>query len=172
MRARDARARELVTAHHAFVWRSLKRLGVALADVDDAVQRVFLAALDHVEPITNVRGFLFATATRVAANARRKNARTPERAREEALVETRTPESLLDGKQAREMLDAVLDSLPMECRTVLVLFELEELEMAEIAELLELAPGTVASRLRRARELVDAELRRMRAAMDFAEKRR
>ena len=41
--------------------------------------------------------------------------------------------------------------MPDELRTIFVLFELEELKMAAIAELLSLAPGTVASRLRRAR---------------------
>ena len=36
-------------------------------------------------------------------------------------------------------------------RAVFVLYELEEMTMAEISETLELPPGTVASRLRRAR---------------------
>ena len=38
-----------------------------------------------------------------------------------------------------------------ELRSVFILHTFEELTMAEIAELLELPPGTVASRLRRAR---------------------
>lgn len=54
-------------------------------------------------------------------------------------------------KQARMLLDQALDELPIELRTVFVLFELEGLTMAEIADVAALAPGTVASRLRRAR---------------------
>ena len=46
---------------------------------------------------------------------------------------------------------------------VFVLFELEELSMAEIAQVLELPPGTVASRLRRARETFHREAKRARA---------
>jgi RNA polymerase sigma-70 factor (ECF subfamily) len=42
--------------------------------------------------------------------------------------------------------------LSLELRAVFVLYELEDFTMAEIARTLELPPGTVASRLRRARE--------------------
>ena len=52
--------------------------------------------------------------------------------------------------------------MPLDLRTVFVLFELEELTMAEIAELLGLAPGTVASRLRRARQDYGAAVHRLR----------
>jgi RNA polymerase sigma-70 factor (ECF subfamily) len=51
----------------------------------------------------------------------------------------------------------VLDEMDLEPRTVFVLFEIEELTLAEIAELLEVPLGTVSSRLRRAR--VDFEQR-------------
>jgi RNA polymerase sigma-70 factor, ECF subfamily len=55
------------------------------------------------------------------------------------------------------LLDAVLATLPPELRQVFVLFELEELTMREIAAALRLPAGTVASRLRRAREMFKAE---------------
>ena len=61
------------------------------------------------------------------------------------------------------VLDALIDELPIDSRVVLVLHEMEDHTMAEIAALLEIAPGTVASRLRRARELFDAALVRYRA---------
>ena len=49
------------------------------------------------------------------------------------------------------MLQRVLNELPI-LQAVFVLYELEELTMAEIATTLELPPGTVASRLRRSRD--------------------
>jgi RNA polymerase sigma-70 factor (ECF subfamily) len=61
------------------------------------------------------------------------------------------------------VLDSILGELPLESRVVLVLHEMEDHTMAEIAKLLQLSPGTVASRLRRARELFDAALTRYRA---------
>jgi RNA polymerase sigma-70 factor (ECF subfamily) len=53
----------------------------------------------------------------------------------------------------------------MDLRAVFVLFELEEMPTAEIAEALELPTGTVASRLRRARE----EFRRIAARVQARE---
>ena len=53
------------------------------------------------------------------------------------------------------MLDAVLEGMPLDLRAVFILYELEEHTMSEIAVLLALAPGTVASRLRRARAHFD-----------------
>ena len=52
----------------------------------------------------------------------------------------------------RLILQRVLNQLPLELRVVFVLYELEELTMADIAATLALPPGTVASRLRRSRE--------------------
>jgi RNA polymerase sigma-70 factor, ECF subfamily len=46
----------------------------------------------------------------------------------------------------------VLDAMPIELRAVFVLFELEGMTSPEIAAISGLPPGTVASRLRRARE--------------------
>jgi len=65
------------------------------------------------------------------------------------------------------MLDAVLDSMPMEQRTVFVLFEFEELSVPEIALLVDAPLGTVSSRLRRARELFHAAADRVRARASF-----
>jgi RNA polymerase sigma-70 factor (ECF subfamily) len=155
--AADKRLRALVDAYYDFVWRSLRRLGVANGDVDDAAQRVYSTLarkLGSVRPGSE-RSFLFQTALPVAADCRR----TRRRRREVAEVgEDEAPadpspsgEDLLDLRRAREHLDRILDGMSLELRAVFVLFELDEMTMAEIAELLEVPAGTVASRLRRAR---------------------
>jgi len=161
-----ARLRAVVEREHAFVWRSLRRLGVATADVDDAVQKVFLVTARRLAevPADRERSFLFATAMRIAANERRAE-RRKRSAGPDALdamrCDHRSPEQ---AAADRALLDTLLDPLPLELRSVLVLFELEQLTAGEIAGLLELPVGTVASRLRRAREMVDAAVRRHRAA--------
>jgi RNA polymerase sigma-70 factor (ECF subfamily) len=53
--------------------------------------------------------------------------------------------------------------MPIDLRAVFVLYELEQLTSAEIAELLQIPPGTVASRLRRARESFESCVARLRA---------
>jgi RNA polymerase sigma-70 factor (ECF subfamily) len=155
--AAQARLREIVDAHHDFVWRSLRRLGVASGDVDDGAQQVFLTAARKLASIRagSERSFLFQTSLRVAADSRRTQRRRREVAEvaddERCADGAPGGEELLDLRRAREQLDRILDEMPLDLRAVFVLFELDELTMAEIAELLVLPPGTVASRLRRAR---------------------
>lgn len=157
-RAAEERFRRIVGAHFDFIWRSLRGLGVPLASVDDAAQNVFLVAAQKIDQITegSERSFLFATARGIAANARRSQGRSRETSDDDAIMaradDAPDPEQLTASKRAREILDRILDGLPEEARTVFVLYELEGLTMAEIAKLLELPSGTVASRLRRARE--------------------
>lgn len=151
------RLRAMFDACFDFVWRSLRRLGVPPAAVDDATQEVFLVAsrrLADIEP-GRERSFLFATAIRVASTARRAQSRRGEHDEEAVagLVDLApNPAEVADRLRARAVLDRILDDLDDDLRAVFVLFELEEMTMAEIATTLELAPGTVASRLRRARE--------------------
>ncbi len=73
-------------------------------------------------------------------------------------------EELSDQLRARALMDSVLSAMPSELREVFVLFELEELAVAEVAELLSIPIGTVGSRLRRAREDFHERVRRLRAA--------
>jgi RNA polymerase sigma-70 factor, ECF subfamily len=148
----------LVGEHLDFVWRSLRRFGVPAADVDDATQQVFLIAnqkLDKIRPGSE-RAFLVGVATRVASHARRSLHRRE--AAELSLssnprAENPDPEELTERLEARELLDRVLDTMPLDLRSVFVLFELEELSVDQISRALVLPRGTVATRLRRAREV-------------------
>ncbi len=147
----------LVRDHVDFIWRSLKRLGVPPADVDDATQQVFLIASEKMAIIRpgSERAFLLAVAGRVASHARRADQRR--RAAQQKLSEippppaAPDPEHLTQNLQARDLLDQVLDYMPDEVRAVFVLFELEELSITEVARLLGIPRGTAATRLRRGR---------------------
>jgi RNA polymerase sigma-70 factor, ECF subfamily len=158
----------MVADHVDFVWRTLERFGVAARDLDDAVQEVFVVASRRLEDCeTHPRGFLFRTAVNVAAHFRRSFARRRETGQEPSEQEidpALPPDERLDQERARALLWQVLEHLTIELRTVFVLFELEELSTPQIAELLELPAGTVASRLRRAREQFVQRVRRLEAA--------
>jgi RNA polymerase sigma-70 factor (ECF subfamily) len=146
----------LIENHHGLVWRSLRRWGVSECEADDASQQVFLVAhrrLADIAPASE-RSFLLQTALRVAADFRRSRERRREEAGHDLAAvadPTANPEDLLDRRRARAMLDTALEAMPMDLRTVFVLFEIEELTMAEISSVIEIPAGTVASRLRRAR---------------------
>ena len=72
-------------------------------------------------------------------------------------------DELLDERRAHEVLQQVIQAIPIELRLVFVLYELEELTTREIAAMIGVPIGTIASRLRRGREAFQAIVRRMRA---------
>jgi RNA polymerase sigma-70 factor (ECF subfamily) len=168
--AAEDRLRVMFETNFAFVWRSLRRLGVPSAATDDAAQEVFLVASKRLVDIDvgRERSFLFATSLRVASNARRAFARRESRhddILDRVVDPAPTPAQHAERARQRELLDRVLATLDLELRAVFVLHELEEMSMADIARTLELAPGTVASRLRRARELFRAEAARLKGVV-------
>jgi RNA polymerase sigma-70 factor (ECF subfamily) len=98
---------------------------------------------------------LLGTCLRLAANQRRKHARRPEVLDSEPdhrLGQLPNPEEAMLAKQRRELLDQGLELLPLEQRTVFVLFELEGFTLPEISATLDIPLGTATSRLRRARD--------------------
>jgi RNA polymerase sigma-70 factor, ECF subfamily len=159
-----------VRQHHAFVWRVLRRNGLAPADADDAAQKVFLIAIERLSDIHagSERAFLYRTAAHVASKAQRAVRRRPDTAaigdRDEPDHEP-LPDALLDQRRARELLDRVLGELPDDLRATLILFDLEGLTKQEVAEALGIPPGTVASRVRRARDEVEARVLRHQARL-------
>jgi RNA polymerase sigma-70 factor (ECF subfamily) len=148
---------EIYRGHHDFVWRTLRRMGVSERDAMDAGQRVFLIAhrsLPLFEGRSTLKTWLCGIALRVASDYRRSAV-----SRREVLVADLPDGTSREADQFERLvererlaaLDCVLSELPVEQRTVFVLFELEELSGEEIAELLAVPEGTVRSRLRLAR---------------------
>ena len=166
---RDVRLRQIVDQHFDFIWRSLRGLGVSPAAADDAAQQVFLIASQKLDSIVvgSERGFLFSTARGIAANVRRGERRNPEVADDLALAVRQdagpNPEQVASSNQAKAWLEQFLEGLPQDLRTVFVLYELEGLTTTEIADLSEMPIGTVASKLRRAREAFQDAIKRFRA---------
>ncbi len=162
--AETARFGSLFEQHHAFIGRLVRRLGATEIAADDLVQRVFMVTASKLASIAigSERAFLYATAQRLSADYRGRASQRHETVDERATGAARDPtpgaDELLDQKLARQLLDQVLDGMAVEFRSVFVLFELERLTMAEIAELQGLALGTVASRLRRAREIFSQQV--------------
>lgn len=167
------RVAAVVREHYAFVWRLLRRLGLGEGDADDAAQQVFLAAAGKLGGIEaeRERAFLYGVALNVGARARRSLGRR----REEPLSaaahrEAPEPsaEQALEQRQARALLDRLLDEMPEDLRVVFVLFELEELSTPQIAELCRIPVGTAASRLRRARDDFEERVAREEARRRFS----
>jgi RNA polymerase sigma-70 factor, ECF subfamily len=158
-----ARIRLAVAAHHDFVWRQVRRWGIAVGDVDDVVQQAFVVFAERVDTVEvgAERAFLYSTARHASSNQRRVAGRRREAHDEEAVAVAVDPAARLDDiHAARVTLDRLLDGMDDDLRAVLVLYEVEEMTVPEIAALLTLPTGTVSSRLRRAREDITARLTR------------
>jgi RNA polymerase sigma-70 factor (ECF subfamily) len=158
---RDARLRLMVDQHFDAVWRALRRLGVPAGAADDEAQKVFLVAARRLPEIEagGERQYLLGIAWRVASDARhalfrRREVPLGDMDPELSLgaAPARRPDEALEQKQALELLAALLDEMPQALRDAFVLFELEELSAIDVARLLKVPVGTVASRVRRARE--------------------
>ncbi len=175
--AAQARFRAMVDGHFNFVWRYLRGLGVPEANVDDAAQQVFLVAAGKLDAIEEglERSFLVGTAHGVAANSRRASERRREVHGDPVLEVSPDhdpdPEEHAASREAVAILDDFLASLGEELRTVFILFELEGMTMLAIAATLGIPQGTVASRLRRAREEFHEMARRVRAGTNMRGKR-
>jgi len=150
-------APEFARAHIDFAWRVARRLGLAPADAEDVAQHAMLIASQKVAKVTagSERAFLFRTIQFLASKvhrARRRHREEPEDAWGELVDDAADPEVLLTQRRARATLDEILSELSPELRGAFVLFEIEGLSQPEIAAALGIPTGTVASRLRRARE--------------------
>ena len=149
---------EIVRLYQRRVYGVALRIVRAHDVADDVTQEAFLRAWRSLDRFELGRPF-GPWVCRIAANLAVNHVRSP-RAREEGLpdghAETRTNApgplgALLDAEGAT-VLEKAMGQLPQEQRAVLVLRVVEELSYAEIAETLGISPGTVMSRLFRARE--------------------
>ncbi len=162
----DAELRHAVAEHLDLVWRVLRRGGLSPADAEDAAQDVFwvLAQRRADVPERARRAFLVSTALRVAADRRRsKWSRAVDTGLDldEQSCPARGADELLDLRRAAELLDRALAGLDEQDRAIYIMAELEQLSRSEVAEALAIPKGTVASRLRRAREAFEAAVRRL-----------
>lgn len=170
----ERRLAVLLHAHHKFIWRCVRRFGVGVEAVDDVVQEVFIVLARRLGDVQTgkERAFLTQTAFRLAANWRRGVRRRPlthEMTDELVACESNAPDHHAEQRQTRQLLDLALQALSDEHRAVLVLAEVDELSRNEIAELLGWSAGTVASRLRAAKEKFAEEVNRLWSGFSGAE---
>jgi RNA polymerase sigma-70 factor, ECF subfamily len=144
----------------AYVWNALRRLGIRAPDREDLAQEVFvrvhkaMATYDATRP---VRPWLFAFAFRVASDFRRLKRHRVEVAGTEAAVNvpsTSMPDEEAEASRRRALLFRALETLDLDKRAVVILHEIEEVPIPEVAQALGIPVGTASSRLRAGRQLL------------------
>ena len=132
------------------------------ADAEDLVQETYVRAIPAVgrlRPESNIKAWLFKILRNIWLNQLRKRRSDPQIV--ESDMEGRSVDNLVNpGKDSYEIyagkvdvrrVRAAIEQLSLESREVILLREFEELSYQEIASLLDCPPGTVMSRLARAR---------------------
>jgi RNA polymerase sigma-70 factor, ECF subfamily len=132
------------------------------ADAEDLVQETYvraIPAMGRLRPESNIKGWLFRILRNVWFNQRRRLRNGPQMV--QPALESSSPDNMVDpGKDSYEIyaskmeqrrVRAALQGLSTGSREIIQLREFEELSYQEIASLLDCPPGTVMSRLARAR---------------------
>ena len=121
----DAYQREL-----GYLMRSLQRLGVAPGDVEDLAHEVFLVlrrTWPEYDPTRPFKPYLFGIAFRVAASHRRRRWREVPYAVVEGQDLAPYPDQVFESSQARALVLAALQRIPIARRVVLVMHDLDEI---------------------------------------------
>ena len=169
-----SRTLDVLAVHQAqadFVWRSLQRLGVRPADLEDVFQEVFIVVhkrLHTFDGSSALTTWLFGICLRVAAAHRRRawfrrEVPTDDAALAAPVAEGESPEDALARAEAQRAVRRALDEMDLEKRAVFVMFEIDELASEEIASVLGVPVGTVWSRLSAARKQFQKIVARHRA---------
>jgi len=156
------RITEVFSEQADFVWRSLRRLGVQVADVDDALQEVFLVVYRRAAEYEDrglMRAWLFSISRQVASHYHRAASRAENR-RRSLVVDTAAPdlEEQIARREAERLVTDFLDELDEPQRMVFYLSDIEGMTAPEIAAALGVNLNTIYGRLRLARKRFERAL--------------
>ncbi len=180
-RAGDADAfRELVDRHHMPVFNVVLRTVRDAALAEDVTQDAFLRAWRSAGQFRggNVRGWLMRIAVNRAYDALRSRKRRPADSldaleyepvpRWSSTVEAaEPPDSYSARTELSERLEQLLAQLPDDQRTALLLVDMQGFSYDEAAGIMAVAPGTIKSRISRARSRLREEIRADTAASEL-----
>ena len=159
----DAGLFELIMRrHNERLYRAVRSILRDERDAEDAMQAAYLHAYAHLRDFEG-RSALATWLTRIAIHEalarRRRGLRTVSDEEEPELpADTRSPEDGATDVEHRRLLTRAIDALPEHFRTVFVLRQVQELSIEETARCLDIEPGTVKTRLHRARALLRRRL--------------
>lgn len=163
---------ELVAAYEKNVYNLALRMTGSPEDAEDMAQEAFLKAYNSIHSFRGDSKFsvwLYRIVSNVCLDFLRKRSKrqtvslsAEDEDGEEVQIDladtAQSPEALLEKKLTRESVRRGLRQLPPDARQILLLREIQGLSYEEIGETLGLEPGTVKSRIFRARKRLCAFL--------------
>ncbi|MDF2692468.1 MAG: polymerase sigma factor RpoE [Labilithrix sp.] len=151
--ARSRFFRQVFVEHFERVCRNLRRLGVREREIEDSAHEVFIVVHRHLDDYDATRPlppWLFGITLRVASDYRHRP-RYRREVLDEELLDARAEGADPLDLEARWTVLRALEALSDEKRALLVMHDLEEYTMPEIAHVLGVPLNTAYSRLRLAR---------------------
>jgi RNA polymerase sigma-70 factor (ECF subfamily) len=163
---------QIYDEYAGFVWRNARRLGVPSSGAEDVVQDVFIVVqrrLPDFDGRAAIQSWIFGILVRVVGHYRRSYQRKDARCvsleqgagyHNTSLAGAQSPSEQAESAERIRLLENLLGQLDEGKRTLLVLSELEEWTLREIAEYLGSNTNTVHSRLRAAKRAFEELHRR------------
>lgn len=155
---------ELVREHARMVFRIAFSLLRNHADAEDVAQEVFLRAFrngSRLLQVTNQKAWIARISWREALR-RSKQRDQPKDETETSLAKLETGRLSVDDalaeQQKRDLLRALIATLPRDLREPLVLSTIEEMSSSDIAEVLAIPEASVRTRIARARNMLKQKL--------------
>jgi RNA polymerase sigma-70 factor (ECF subfamily) len=146
---------------------------------EDLVAEAYARAwknIEHFQPGTNIRAWLYKIMTNIFINRYRKTTREPKKvsfdaydriedfhffnhiSSQAALANPADPFQSTVDKLTNDQFQAALDNLPAEYKAAILLYDLQGLSYQETADALDIPIGTVRSRLARGRKILQTAL--------------
>jgi len=153
--------RHLIRQHERLVVYMVRKVVNNEAEREEICQDVFLKVYNSLGTFafqSRLSTWIATIAYRHALNHLRRRdiplAELPSDDSASAFVELQTPESMVMDTDMTEQIRALIDKLPLQYRTIVNLYHIEEMSYSEIATVMELPEGTVKSYLFRARTML------------------
>jgi RNA polymerase sigma-70 factor (ECF subfamily) len=147
-----------------YIFTTLRRLGARPAEIEDLAQEIFVVLhknwpeIDATRPL---RPYLFGIAFRIFyAHRRRRQREIPFGVVELEDAEP-SPEGSLHRKESISLLLAALERVPLRRRAVLVMHELEDVPILEVARRLSMSQFGTYARLRKGRQELQSAVKRL-----------
>ena len=161
--------RLLIQQNERLVMHMIGKLVDAVEEREEICQDVFLRVYDKLGDFafqSRLSTWIATIAYRHAVNHLRKRqikfSEIPdERIFINSAVEHENPESILEEKDVENYILTLVEQLPAQYKTVLLLYHVEHMSYQEIAEITEMPEGTVKNYLFRARKLLKQKVEKM-----------
>jgi RNA polymerase sigma-70 factor (ECF subfamily) len=166
-----AALRAFVECYEHAVFALLSRVVGHVPEVEDLAQETFLRAIRalprfDVDGRARLSTWLLTIATRLALDVCRKRSRERRRSLVAEPVSLTTPEHDVQRAELRGAIASAIDELPADQRAAFVLAEFHGFALEDIAAALQTPPGTVKTRLFRARSKLSRALAQHRGHTD------